>query len=145
MWALLMLVQTATGSPAPPSPPRAAEEPSAEAQALLPAIVTRETDAMVAEHPEWTEDERDRFRALALGVAAAAGQRLATAMGDSYARRLSLKDLEVLVAFVEGEAAERWRAVEPLVVTDAIRALGAIDFRGAVMKAWCAQGGRGCG
>jgi hypothetical protein len=66
------------------------------------------------------------------------------AIGSGYARHLSVEDLRVLVAHGESPAAARWRTAEPLVIAEAMGALGSMDLKKNVAAAFCRQAGKLC-
>lgn len=147
LWLIaIALAQTTPGS-----------GPSAEAEALgvrlaqtgtlatmMPAILTKEREELVAEHPDWSDADKAALRAAADGVAQAAIARINAAIGHQYAQRLSVEDLRVLVAFNEGPVATRWREVTPVAVMQAMGEAGDLDFKGDARKAYCAKTGKGC-
>ncbi len=70
--------------------------------------------------------------------------KLMTALGTEYAERLSLDDLQSLVAQAESPAARRRRAVEPAVMIEAMKALGTIDLKKNTAQEFCLQTGKLC-
>jgi hypothetical protein len=109
--------------------------------ALLPAVVAKEREELVAEHPGWSEADKAALRETADKVARMTMERLMNATGRAYARRLSVEDLRVLVAFNEGPAARRWREATPAAVLESMASLGGLDFKGDVRRAFCAGSG----
>ncbi|MBX3594766.1 hypothetical protein [Sphingomonas sp.] len=150
--ALALMLQTATApAPAPaPSPAPEAARLGRELAAtgplatVLPMIAEKETGEMLADHSDWSEADRAAFRATARRVYADGRDRLIAAIGAGYAKRLSVADLKTLLAAARSKAAGRRRAVEPMVIAEAMQSLGQLDFKGDVRKAWCAAGGRDC-
>lgn len=137
------LAQTAPS----PTPPLA---PSAEAEALgrhiaergtlaalLPLATARDTDDLVARHPELDAAARDRLRAAAAATVRAATDRLMSAVGHQYALRLSLPDLKALAAFSDGPAAAAWRAAEPQVIAASIAGIDGFDLKREAWAAYC--------
>jgi hypothetical protein len=112
--------------------------------ALLPSIVAKNGDELVAEHPDWSDADKAALRATADEVANAGIDRLMTAIGHGYATRLSIEELRALVAFNEGAAARRWREATPAAVGEAMAGLGALDLKADVRQAFCARTGKGC-
>jgi len=112
--------------------------------ALLPVILAKETEELVAEHPEYNDADKAALRATAAEQGRAGVDRLMTATGRAYANKLSVEDLRVLVAFNEGEAGVRWRAVTPGAIVAAMTEVGQLDFKGDARKAFCAKTGKGC-
>lgn len=112
--------------------------------ALLPAVTAKEREDLVGEHPEWSETDKAALRATADAEARKATDRLNTAIGQSYAARLSVEELRTLVAFNESETARKLREATPMAVLGAVQQLGEFDYKGTVRKAFCAQTGKGC-
>jgi hypothetical protein len=112
--------------------------------ALMPVIVAKDLDELVAEHPDWSEADKAGLRATADELAQAGIARLTAAIGHGYAQKLSLEDLRALVAFNEGPVAKRWRDATPGAVMQAMTAVGQMDFKADARKAYCAKTGKGC-
>lgn len=112
--------------------------------ALLPVIMIKETEELVAEHPEWSDADKADLRATAAEQGKSGIDRLMTATGRAYAEKLSIEDLRVLVAFNEGAAGRRWRDATPGVIVAAMTEIGQLDFKGDTRKAFCAKTGKGC-
>ncbi|MEP7006871.1 MAG: YdeI/OmpD-associated family protein [Sphingomonas bacterium] len=70
--------------------------------------------------------------------------RLIAALGDTYAKRLSVADLRILVAQNENPATIRWRAAEPAAIEETMKALGPIDFKGDTAADFCRATGKLC-
>jgi len=112
--------------------------------AVLPMIVAKDREALVAEHPDWSDADKAALRATADEVAKAGIDRLMAATGHAYATRLSIADLRVLVAFNESEAAKHWRAITPAAVMEAMGKVGDINFKEEAARAFCSKTGKGC-
>ena len=112
--------------------------------ALLPMVIAKEQDELIREYPELSDAEKADFRATAAGVGRAGSAKLTAAIGRSYAEKLSIADLRVLVAFNEGEAARRWREATPGAVATAMAGIGAFDFKKDARAAFCAKTGKAC-
>lgn len=145
---MFMLILAAAG---------AAAAPSAEAEtlgrrlvetgtlaALLPLVSAKETEEMVADHPELTQAERAALRKAARATYAAGEARLMAATGHAYAQRLSVADLKALVAFNRSPAAARYRAATPAAIAETIAVLGPIDFKKETLAAFCRETGKLC-
>ena len=113
-------------------------------ETLLPAVAAKETEDLIAQHPELSEAERQTLRATGREVAATLRDRLVDAFGPEYAATLSVEDLRALVAFAESPAARHYRDAEPGVLTRAAPKLGGIDFGGTLRKSFCAKTGKLC-
>jgi len=113
-------------------------------ETLLPAIAAKETEEVIAQHPEFTEADRQSLRATTGEVVRAMADRLAAVMGHEYAAALSVKDLRALVAFAGSPAARRYRAAIPGVTMRGLGKIGNVDFKGELAKAFCAKSGKLC-
>jgi Uncharacterized protein conserved in bacteria (DUF2059) len=112
--------------------------------ALLPLIAAKETEELVAAHPELGEAEKAALRDTARATFAAGESRLLAATGHSYAERLTVAQLRRLVAFNRTEAARRYRAAMPEAIAASMRALGPIDFKADALAAFCRGTGKLC-
>jgi hypothetical protein len=111
---------------------------------LLPLLAAKDTEALIAEHPELDDAGKAKLRSVASDTARAASDRLVTATGHQYALRLSLDDLKALAAFAESPAAQRRRAAEPAVIAATAAALDGYDFKKEAWSAYCATPGVTC-
>jgi len=111
---------------------------------LLPLLIARDTEAMVAEHPELDDAGKTRLRGVAADTAKAAIDRMLGAVGHQYALRLSVADLQALVAFNASAPARNWRAAEPQVIVATMQTVDGFDFKGEAWKAYCAAPGSAC-
>jgi hypothetical protein len=111
---------------------------------LLPMMQQKETEELVSQHPELTTAERAQLRATAQSVFEKGRERLMSAEGESYARRLSLADLKVIVRFQNSEAGKRYRAAIPNVIVDTMKLVGSMDFKADVSAAYCKASGKLC-
>lgn len=162
--ALLLLAQAAPTAPAAAQPqlPRPTTAigaaPSAEAEALavrvaragsimalLPLVAKKDTDALVADHPELSAAEKQRLRATADATFKAGVARIETAFGRAYARRFSVPELRVLVTQLESPEQRRLRALQPPVMAEALSALGEVDLKKDTLAAFCRDTGKLCG
>ena len=112
--------------------------------ALLPLMEAKETEELVAQHPELSAEDQATLRASAKDVADRGADRLLAAEGKAYAAALSIADLLVLVAAAESEAAERMRAARPGVIAETMKAAAGFDFKKDALAAFCAKTGKGC-
>ena len=111
---------------------------------LLPLIAKKDTEELVAAHPELTPEEKGKLRDTAARTFAAGTDRIAAAFGRSYATRLDVASLRALVAQAESPEQQRLRAVQPQVMAEAIAAVGELDFRKDVTAAFCRDTGKLC-
>lgn len=156
MLAALLLIQ-AVAPIATAFPPPAYPNPPAEAVALgtrlaetgtlaslLPMIAAKETDEMVAAHPELSPAEQAELRRTAAATLDAGRARLFAAQGRAYAERLSLADLRVLAERNGDAVSIRYRAALMPAIAATMGAIGTLDFKGDTLKAFCAKTGKGC-
>jgi hypothetical protein len=135
----------------------AAAQPSAEALKLgrqlaetgtlatvLPMVQQKETEELVAAHPELSAPEKDRLRATAKSVCEQGRERVMQAEAKAYAARLSIADLRAVVAFQGSPQGKRYRSAIPGVITDTMQQLGKMDFKGDVLAAYCKETGKLC-
>lgn len=111
---------------------------------ILPAMVAKDADELVRDHPELSAAEQAELRRVALEMAEASAARLYRAMGDGYARRLSAEDMRALIAWNTGPLARRYRAAELPTVAEAMGKLGGMDLKKDSMAAFCAKTGKLC-
>lgn len=163
MLIALLFAQAAPAAPAPaqPQPPRPSTAigaaPSAEAQALavrvaragsimalLPLVAQKDTDALVADHPELSAGEKQKLRATAQATFDAGVARIESAFGRAYARRFTVPELRVLVTQLESPEQRRLRALQPPVMAEALSALGEVDLKKDTLAAFCRDTGKLC-
>jgi hypothetical protein len=148
MWMPLLALALVQAAPAPPSPEaEALGKQVAETgtlAAVLPMIVAKDREQLVAEHPELSDADKTTLRASADAAAAAAIDRLLTAIGHGYARNLSVEDLRAVAAFNTSPAAKRWRAATPVALASAMGEVGDINLQQAALKDFCAKTGKLC-
>ncbi|MES2442101.1 MAG: hypothetical protein V4574_04665 [Pseudomonadota bacterium] len=145
MWVPLiavMLAQTAPSAEAEALGVRLAE--TGTLAALLPVVVAKDREALIAEHPELGEADKAALRATADEVASAGIARLMAAIGHGYAAKIPVEELRALVAFNETPAARHWREATPEAVAQALATVGEMDFKGDTRKAYCAKTGKLC-
>lgn len=112
--------------------------------ALLPMIEAKETDELVAAHPELSDADRAALRRVAHRVASAGKRRLFEAEAVAYARSISIADMEAVIAFNTGPSAQALRRAQPAAIGAAMQALAGLDFKRDAIAAFCAETGRGC-
>lgn len=111
---------------------------------LLPLLVAKDTEAMIAEHPELDDAGKAKLRAVAADTARTATDRLLGAVGHEYALRLSVADMTALVAFNQSAAAKAWRTAEPQVIVATMQTIDGFDFKAAAWTAYCKSAGVTC-
>jgi len=139
-----LLIAFGGQSPAPAPAPEAVAlgRQLAESEmlaSLLPLIQAKETDEIVAAHPDLSAADQARLRATAARIYAAGRERLLGASGRVYAEQLSVEELRVLVAFHTSPAAQRHRAVTPAAIMASMAAIEGSDFKRDVRAAFCAE------
>ena len=135
----------------------AAAQPSAEAlrlgrqladsatlATLLPLVAKKDSEELVAAHPELSASERASLRSTADRVFAAGRERLLDSEARALAGRLSIADLRAIAAFQRSGAAQRYRQVTPQVIATMMQSIGKMDFKADVLAAYCRQTGKLC-
>jgi hypothetical protein len=135
----------------------AAPTPSPEAEALgirlagtgtlatlLPLMVAKETDELVASQTALNTADKRQLRRTAAEVAKRGIDRIMALEGHSNATLLSMNDLKALVSFSESKAAMRQRAIQPKVIAATMQGIAGMDFKKEVLAAFCSQTGKGC-
>jgi hypothetical protein len=112
--------------------------------AIAPALIEKDLIELASENPTLSAEERQRLFILGRAEAKTGLERAMKAIGLGYARRLSVSDLQVLVAHGESPAAARWRRAEPLVIAEATGALGSMDLKKHVAAAFCRETAKLC-
>ncbi|MGZ3248536.1 MAG: hypothetical protein ACXWIW_02265 [Croceibacterium sp.] len=143
--ALLIAAAAAAAQPSPQALDYARRVAPSGVLVEIARLQTRsEVEGMIKDHPELTEVERNRLRALGQEKA----QALVDAAIDSEARamaaELSLDDLRALAAFATSPAAEHQRAALPKVMASTVGSLGKVDYAGGVRAAFCTETGKLC-
>lgn len=111
---------------------------------LLPLQTAKETEELVAAHPELSAAEQAKLRATARATADRMAARAFAVEGRRYAEILSEADLRQLVAGAESPAAQRLRAAMPQAIAAVMQGMAGIDYKKDVMAAFCAETGKGC-
>ena len=112
--------------------------------AIAPALVEKDLQELANEDPSLSAEERQRLIDFGRAEARAGLEKIMKAIGSGYARHLSVADLRVLVAHGESPAAARWRTAEPIVIAEAMGALGSMDLKKNVAAAFCREIGKRC-
>jgi hypothetical protein len=111
---------------------------------LLPLIQHKETEELVAAHPELKMAEKDALRATAERVYKSGRERLMQSEARGFAEQLSIADLRAIASFQRSTAAKRYRAATPVVIATMMKSIGQMDFKGDVLAAYCRQTGKLC-
>jgi hypothetical protein len=135
----------------------AAAAPSAEALALgrqiaeagtlssfVELVQAKETDELVESHPEFSDTDKAKLRAVAMSVYQSGRERLMQATARAYAERLSVADMRDVVAFQKSRAGQSYRGAIPAVIAATVQSVGEMDFKGDVIAAYCKQTGKLC-
>lgn len=112
--------------------------------ALLPLLVAKDTEAMIAEHPELDDAGKAKLRAVAGDTATTAIDRLLGVVGHQYALRLSVADMTALVAFNRSAPAKAWRTAEPQVIIGTMQVIDGFDLKKEAWVAYCRSPGVKC-
>jgi hypothetical protein len=111
---------------------------------VLPLMAKKETEELVAAHPELSAVEAATLRATANRVFTAGRERLMDSEARALAERLTLADLRAIAAFQRSSAAQHYRAATPEVIATMMESIGTMDFKGDVVKSYCRQTGKLC-
>lgn len=111
---------------------------------LLPLVAQRDTEELVAAHPELSAAEQGQLRATSARIFAAGRDRLLTATARAYAQRMSLAQLRRVVAFYRTPAARALREATPAAMIETMQAVAGIDLKRDVQAAFCRDTGRLC-
>jgi hypothetical protein len=145
MLVAALLLQAATLPPAPfpnPSPEavalgtRLAE--TGTLASLLPMMAAKETDEMVAQHPDLSAAEQAELRRAAATTLDGGRIKVFAAEGRAYAQRLSVADLRVLVARNGDPVSVRYRAALLPAIAATMGAMEGMDFKKDTLAAFCA-------
>jgi hypothetical protein len=112
--------------------------------AVAPALIEKDLADLASEDASLTPAERERLLTIGRTEARNGLDKIVQAIGSGYARRLSIEDLRFLVAHGESPAAARWRAAEPMVIAEAMGALGEMDLKKNAAAAFCRDAGKLC-
>lgn len=112
--------------------------------ALLPMIGKKETEELIAAHPELSAYEQAKLRAAAKRTLDAGSARTMAAFGRAYARQLSVAEMRTLIAQAESAPARKMRRVLPQVMAEAMAALGGADFKRETLATFCRETGKLC-
>lgn len=112
--------------------------------ALLPLMVTRDIDELVAAQRDLAEADRAALRRIAQATARAQVERLLAAEGRAYAAALPEADLAALVTHAESPAGRRLRAALPGVIAGTMAAVGEVDLKKEALAAFCRETGKAC-
>jgi hypothetical protein len=145
--ALVMLAAAAAPSSAAPSTPATDARQIAQAgtvATLTPLMEARETEHIIAQHPELTAAEQDQLRMTGNAVAADHTAKLVDAEAQALLANLSPEDLRALAAFTLTPAAQHLREHLPRIAYATMTLDRDYDFEAEVAKAFCAKSGKLC-
>jgi hypothetical protein len=148
MIVTLLLVQAAAAAAVVPTPEAEALGArlarSGSIMALLPLVAQKDTDEMVKEHLELSPAEQQKLRDTAKATYETGIKRIETAFGTAYAKRFTAAELAELVKQAETPAQQKLRAAQPMVMAEAIGAIGKLDFKADTLAAFCRDTGKLC-
>ena len=98
----------------------------------------------MADHKTLGAADQARLKQISDQVFQNGRERLLGATGRAYAEQLSVDDLRRLIAFYRTPTAARFQAALPKVIIGTMTNAGHMDFKGDVLKAYCAQTGKLC-
>lgn len=104
---------------------------------LLPLLAAKDTDELIAQHPELTPAEQAALRRTAATTLDAAKARLFGAEAKAYAAALTLAELRAMVAWQTGPTAARLRMAQPKAIAAAMGAMQGFDLKKETWAAFC--------
>lgn len=104
---------------------------------LLPLLAAKDTDELVAQHPELTPADQAALRRTAAATLDAAKARLFGAEAKAYAAALTLAELRAIVAWQTGPTAARLRIAQPKAIAAAMGAMQGFDLKKETWAAFC--------
>ncbi len=142
----MLLMLYAAVSVASPEAERLGRELAASGsiEVILPIIAAKETDEVIAQHPELAANDQELLRQTGQKVAVEGRNKLIYAFGHQWALALKITDLRALVAFNKTAAATHYRSLMPAVTLGALQTLGKLDFKRDLAAAFCSQTGKLC-
>jgi hypothetical protein len=111
---------------------------------LLPMIERKETEELIAAHPELAAAEQAKLRTTAKRVYEAGRDKLMALEGRAWAEQLTVPEMRAVLAFQNGTAGKRYRAATPAVIGTTMKSIGQMDFKGDVLAAYCRDTGKLC-
>ena len=142
---MLLMLYAAAGI-ASPEAERLGRELAASGtiEVILPTIAAKETDEVIAQHPELSAKDQELLRQTGQKVAGEGRAKLINAFGHQYALALKIRDLRSLVAFNRTAAAQHYRNALPTVTLAGLATLGKLDFKVDLAAAFCSETGKLC-
>jgi hypothetical protein len=117
---------------------------SGSIEVIMPMIAAKETEEVIADHPELGDKDKALLRQTGQKVAIAGRDKLVNAFGHQYALALKVSEIKSLVAFNRTAAAKKYRRVMPQVTFAGLASIGKVDFKADLTAAFCAQTGKLC-
>jgi len=111
---------------------------------VLPTLQMKETEEIIAAHPELSGNEKAALRVTSQRVYETGREKLMQAEAESYARRMTLDDLRAVAAFQGSAAGKSYAETRSEVVEDVMPVIGKMDFKGDVAAAFCKETGKLC-
>ena len=151
MIAMLLATAAPAAAPAPlPTPSAEAEALGAELSRLgllasvLPTLVQKQADEIVAAHPELSDPDKAALRAAVVAAAQTGFDKLYAAIGHGYAQALSVADLRAVVAYERSAPAAHYNAAVLGVMLQSVKAVQGYDLKKESVAAFCARTGKLC-
>jgi hypothetical protein len=113
-------------------------------EVILPTLAAKEIGEVISDHPELDAKDQEILRDVGKRVAEEEREKLISAFGHQYALALSIEDLRSLAAFNRSTAAINYRKAMPKVTVQGLAALGKLDFKSDLKKAYCEQTSKLC-
>jgi hypothetical protein len=112
---------------------------------ILPMMMAKENEELIAAHPELSAAERDALKAAAEDVYRTGYAQILGVEGQAWAERLSIEELRSVVAFHASTTGRKYRAVQPDVIAATVKALGEVHYKDDVLAVYCKKTGKLCG
>jgi hypothetical protein len=111
---------------------------------IAPMMVQKDLTELAKEDPSLSSAQRERLRQIGSAEGQAGIELVVAALGASYAKHLSLRDLRALVKQNESAEAVRRRVAEPSVIMEAMTNVGSMDFKKITAARMCKENGKVC-
>lgn len=111
---------------------------------LLPIVTAKETEELVAAHPDLSDSDKAAFRATAAEVASASREKLMRLTGHAYAMRLTTAEMRAILAFQDSPAGRAFRAAMAPAIVETLQGAGNMDFKKEAAAAFCTKTGKAC-
>jgi hypothetical protein len=109
-----------------------------------PMQMQADIKSLIDDNPGLTPEEQEQIRVLGRAKGEALVERAIAAEAGSYAKALSLADLQAMASYVKSDAAAHAREAMPMIMSDVMQQMGKVDFKGEVRAEFCEASGKLC-